>query len=88
MLGTCVALYSIALTPTALAPTIPRAIAIAIPITCLTVEVTRLVVVERLADPPSSQVASWFPKSLRDLFSGPERTAQPERATGYATVGN
>ena len=51
-------------------------------------EVTRLVVVERLADPPSSQVASWFPKSLRDLFSGPERTAQPERATGYAAVGN
>jgi Tlde1 domain len=53
-------------------------------------EVTRLVVVERLANPPSSQFASWFPKSLRDLFGGPERTAaaQPERATGYAAVGN
>jgi Tlde1 domain len=49
-------------------------------------EVTRLVVVERLANPPSSQVASWFPKFLKDLFSGPERTAaaQPERAIGYA----
>ena len=46
----------------------------------------RLVVVERLANPPSSQFASWFPKSLRDLFGGPERTAnaQPERATSYA----
>jgi hypothetical protein len=52
-------------------------------------EVTRLVVVERLANPPTTQVA-WFLKSLRDLFSGPERTAasQPERATGYAAVSN
>jgi hypothetical protein len=51
-------------------------------------EVTRLVVVERLANPPSSQVASWFPKFLKDLFSGPERTAaaQPERAIGYAAA--
>jgi Protein of unknown function (DUF2778) len=52
-------------------------------------EVTRLVVVERLANPPSSQLASaWFPKFLRDLFSGPERAAasQPERAIGYAAV--
>jgi hypothetical protein len=50
-------------------------------------EVTRLVVVERLATPPSSQIASaWFPKFLKDLFSSPERTAasQPERAIGYA----
>ena len=50
-------------------------------------EVTRLVVVERLANPPSTQIASgWFPKALKDLFSGPERTAaaQPERAIGYA----
>jgi hypothetical protein len=54
-------------------------------------EVNRLVVVERLANPPSSQIASgWFLKSLKDLFSGPERTAtsQPERATGYASVSN
>jgi hypothetical protein len=54
-------------------------------------EVTRLVVVERLATPPSSQIASgWFPKFLRDLFSGLERTAasQPERAIGYAAVSN
>ena len=54
-------------------------------------EVTRLVVVERLATPPSSQIASgWFPKFLKDLFSGPERTAasQPERAIGYAAVSN
>jgi Protein of unknown function (DUF2778) len=54
-------------------------------------EVTRLVVVERLATPPSSQVASgWFPKFLKNLFSGPERTAaaQPERAIGYAAVRN
>jgi hypothetical protein len=51
-------------------------------------EVTRLVVVERLATPPSSQIASWFPKFLKDLFSGPERTAaaQPERAIGYAAA--
>jgi hypothetical protein len=48
-------------------------------------EVTRIVVVERLANPPNSQFASWFPKSLRDLFSGPDRT-QPERATGYAAA--
>jgi hypothetical protein len=51
-------------------------------------EVTRLVVVEHLSNPPSTQVASsgWFPKSLKDLFSGPERTAasRPEHATGYA----
>jgi hypothetical protein len=50
-------------------------------------EVTRLVVVERLANPPSTQIASAsFLKSLRDLFSGPGRTAaaQPERAIGYA----
>ena len=50
-------------------------------------DVTRLVVVERLANPPSSQVASaWFPKALKDLFGGTERTAaaQPERAIGYA----
>jgi Protein of unknown function (DUF2778) len=50
-------------------------------------EVTRLVVVERLTTPPSSQIASgWFPKFLKDLFSSPERTAasQPERAIGYA----
>ena len=54
-------------------------------------EVTRLVVVERLATPPSSQIAwGWFPKFLKDVFSGPERTAasQPERATGYAAVSN
>ena len=55
-------------------------------------EVTRLVVVERLANPPTTQVASAsFLKSLMDLFSGPsERTAasQPERATGYAAVSN
>jgi hypothetical protein len=54
-------------------------------------EVTRLVVLERLATPPSSQIASgWFPKFLKDLFSGPERTAasQPERAIGYAAVSN
>jgi hypothetical protein len=46
------------------------------------------VVVERLATPPSSQIAGWFPKFLKDLFSGPERTAaaQPERAIGYAAV--
>ena len=52
-------------------------------------EVTRLVVVERLATPPSSQFASeWLLQSLKDLFSGPERTAtsQPERANGYAAV--
>ena len=52
-------------------------------------EVTRLVVVERLATPPSSQIASgWFPKFLKDLFGGPERTAasQPERAIGYAAA--
>ena len=50
-------------------------------------EVNRLVVVEHLATPPSSQIASgWFPKSIKDLFSGPERTAasRPERANGYA----
>jgi Protein of unknown function (DUF2778) len=50
-------------------------------------EVTRLVVVEHLSNPPSTQVASgWFPKSLKDLFGGPERTAasRPEHATGYA----
>jgi hypothetical protein len=50
-------------------------------------EITRLVVVEHLSNPPSTQVASgWFPKSLKDLFSGPERTAasRPEHATGYA----
>jgi hypothetical protein len=38
-----------------------------------------------------SQVASgWFPKFLKNLFSGPERTAasQPERAIGYAAVSN
>ena len=55
-------------------------------------EVTRLVVVERLANPPTTQVASAsFLKSLMDLFSGPsERTAasRPERATGYAAVSN
>ena len=53
-------------------------------------EVTRLVVVERLANPPSTQIASAsFLQSLRDLFSGPGRTAaaQPERAIGY-TAGN
>jgi Tlde1 domain len=51
-------------------------------------EVTRLVVVERLATPPSSQIAGWLPKFLKDLFSGPERTAasQPESAIGYAAV--
>jgi hypothetical protein len=52
-------------------------------------DVTRLVVVERLATPPSSQFASeWLLQSLKDLFSGPERTAasQPERANGYAAV--
>ena len=51
-------------------------------------EVTRLVVVERLATPPSSQIAGWFPKFLKDLFSGPERTAaaQPDSAIGYAAV--
>jgi hypothetical protein len=51
-------------------------------------EVTRLVVVERLETPPSSQIAGWFPKFLKDLFSGPERAAaaQPERAIGYAAV--
>jgi Tlde1 domain len=54
-------------------------------------EVTRLVVVERLASPPTTQVASAsFLKSLMDLFSRPERTApsQPERAAGYAAVSN
>ena len=53
-------------------------------------EVTRLVVVERLATQPSSQIAGWFPKFLKDLFSGPERTAaaQPERAIGYAAASN
>ncbi len=54
-------------------------------------EVTRLVVVERLANPPSTQVASaWFPKALKDLFGGTERTAaaQPERAIGYAAFSN
>jgi len=54
-------------------------------------EVTRLVVVERLANPPSTQIASaWFPKALKDLFSGPERTAaaQPARAIGYAASSN
>jgi hypothetical protein len=54
-------------------------------------EVTRLVVVERLANPPSTQVASgWFPKALTDLFSGTERTAaaQPARAIGYAASSN
>jgi hypothetical protein len=54
-------------------------------------EVTRLVVVERLANPPSTQLASgWFPKALKDLFGGTERTAaaQPERAIGYAPFGN
>ena len=54
-------------------------------------EVTRLVVVERLANPPTTQVASAsFLKSLMDLFSGPERTttSQPEHATGYAAVSN
>jgi hypothetical protein len=54
-------------------------------------EVTRLVVVERLANPPATQVASAsFLKSLMDLFSGSERKAasQPERATGYAAVNN
>jgi hypothetical protein len=54
-------------------------------------EVTRLVVVERLADPPSTQIASaslW--KSLMDLFRGTERTttAQPERATAFAAASN
>jgi hypothetical protein len=54
-------------------------------------EVTRIVVVERLTSPPpgSTQVAGgWFLKSLKDLFSGPDRTAssQPERATGYAAA--
>jgi len=53
--------------------------------------VTRIMVVERLANPPagSTQVAGgWFLKSLKDLFSGPDRTAasQPERATGYAAA--
>ena len=54
-------------------------------------EVTRLMVVERLDNPPSTQFASGsFLKSLKELFSGPERTASaaPERATGYAPVGN
>ena len=54
-------------------------------------EVTRLVVVERLANPPSTQLASaWFPKALKDLFGGTERTAaaQPERAIGYAAFSN
>ena len=54
-------------------------------------DVTRLVVVERLATPPSSQFASgWLLQSLKDLFSGPERTdaSQPERANGYAAVSN
>jgi Protein of unknown function (DUF2778) len=54
-------------------------------------EVTRLVVVERLAHPPGTQFASGsFLKSLRDLFSGPERStaAQPDRAIGYAAAGN
>jgi len=53
-------------------------------------EVTRLVVVERLANPPGTQFAwGWFPKALKDLFSGgTERTADPqaERAIGYAAV--
>jgi hypothetical protein len=54
-------------------------------------EVTRLVVVERLAHPPGTQFASGsFLKSLMDLFSGPERStaAQPDRAIGYAAAGN
>jgi Tlde1 domain len=54
-------------------------------------EVTRMVVVERLANPPTTQLASAsFLKSLMDLFSGPERTtaSQTERATGYAAAGN
>jgi hypothetical protein len=54
-------------------------------------EVTRLVVVERLANPPTTQVAAAsFLRSLMDLFSGPERTtaSPPERATGYAAVSN
>jgi hypothetical protein len=54
-------------------------------------EVTRLVVVEHLANPPSTQIASAsFLKSLMNIFSGPERAtaAQPERATGYAAAGN
>jgi hypothetical protein len=53
-------------------------------------EVTRLVVVEHLENPPSTQIASALLKSVKDLFSGPERTtaAQGERATGYAAAGN
>jgi hypothetical protein len=53
-------------------------------------EVTRIVVVEHLSNPPANtQVASnWFPKSLREFFGGPDRTAaQPEQhATGYAAA--
>jgi hypothetical protein len=48
-------------------------------------EVTRLVVVEHLANPPSTQIASAsLLKPLMDLLGGPERTtaAQPERAAG------
>jgi Protein of unknown function (DUF2778) len=54
-------------------------------------EVTRLVVVERLANPPGTQIASAsFLKSLMHVLTGPERAtaAQPERATGYAAAGN
>jgi hypothetical protein len=49
-------------------------------------EVTRLVVVERLAAPPTQTASGWLPKFLKDLFSGPEQTAavQPGRAIGYA----
>src|SRR5262249_48194220 len=53
-------------------------------------EVTRLVVVERLASPPSTIASASFLKSLMALFSGPEHTtaAQSERAIGYAAAGN
>ena len=52
-------------------------------------EVTRIAVVEHLANPPaaSTQFAGWLPKSLREFFGGPDRSAaQPERATGYASA--
>ena len=52
-------------------------------------EINRMVVVEHLANPPagSTQVAGWLPKSLREFFTGPDRSAaQPERATGYASA--
>ena len=53
-------------------------------------EVTRLVVVERLANPPTTQIASASFLQSHGLVQGPVRTAasQLKRAAGYAAVSN